>query len=127
MLVHVTTVGILRLMLKILPAAREIHELTLIFARMSRSESCDITNLIILHLDRRIGLAHERIPKEINAVSYMWWRGHHGNFLFHKFPTVARSLESSLTAFAYAVLCAMIEKPAEIKRGHGTMHARQCS
>ena len=87
-----------------LPLRRPPHQLVPIPTPMLRPEPLDPTNLVILDLDRRVRLAHECVPEQIDAMTDMRRRGHHREIFFDDFAAIAGGLEGGPVAFADAVL-----------------------
>lgn len=60
-----------------LPLLRPLYQLFPILALMLCSKPSDAPDLLILQFYRRVRLAHEALPNQIDAMSDMRWRRHH--------------------------------------------------
>ena len=92
-----------RFLLIRLPLRRPPYQLLPIPTLMLRPEPFHPANLVILDLNRRVWLAHERVPQQVDAMPDMRWGGHHREIFFDDFAAVGGGLEGGPVAFANAI------------------------
>ena len=70
---HAICLMLLGLIMPRLPLTRELHQLAPVFARMLCPEALDTPNFVVFDFNRRIRLAHQRIPDKVDTIPNMWW------------------------------------------------------
>lgn len=73
-------------------------------AKMLGTKTFDAPDFVILHLNGRIGQAHEALPQKINAMADVRRRRHHRHVLIRNHSPFPGGLINSPVALTYAVL-----------------------